>query len=141
MPTLPARLQPTGQSSKNGEFSIYTTSGQIIHPVEQCCIQNKLLGLHSWKVQGYICPWESSCSIFTSHQMEKMIYMPDEIILARTMTALDLEFEKVLCDVIDSSNIDKYMNKIMNDMNHPYIFSLLPCILVYKVHDFEFCHA
>ena len=27
----------------------------------------------------------------------------------------------------------------MNDMNDPYIFSLLPYILVYKVHDFELC--
>ena len=32
----------------------------------------------------------------TSHHIEDMIYMPDEIILARMMTALDLEFEKAM---------------------------------------------
>ena len=44
----------------------------------------------------------------------------------------------MLCNVIDSSNIDKDMMQFMND---PYKFSLFPCILVYKVRDFEFCHA
>ena len=34
--------------------------GQIIHSVEQCCIENELLALHSSKVQDYGCPWVSS---------------------------------------------------------------------------------
>ena len=44
-----------------------------------------------------------------------------------------------LCNVIDSSNIDNNMIQFMKNVNDPYIFSLLPYILVYKVHDFEFC--
>ena len=55
-------------------------------------MQNELLGLHSWKVQGNVCPWESSCSIF--YQLPDPGY--DEIILARMMTALDLQFEKAM---------------------------------------------
>ena len=35
-------------------------------------------------------------AFFNSHQIEAMIYMPDEIILARMMTALDLEFENAM---------------------------------------------
>ena len=35
-------------------------------------------------------------AFFNSHQFEAMIYMPDEIVLARIMTALDLAFEKVV---------------------------------------------
>ena len=35
-------------------------------------------------------------AFFTRHQIEAMIYMPDEIILARMMTARDLEFEKTM---------------------------------------------
>ena len=61
MLTLPARLQHD-ILQENG-FFVYPTSGQIIHPVEQCCIQNELFGLHSWKVQGYGCPWVRSCHI------------------------------------------------------------------------------
>ena len=33
---------------------------------------------------------------FSCYQFNAMTYMPDGIILARMMTALDLEFEKVL---------------------------------------------
>ena len=35
-------------------------------------------------------------TFFTTHQMQEMFYMPDEIILARMMTALVLEFEKAM---------------------------------------------
>ena len=35
-------------------------------------------------------------AFFNSHQIKEMIYMPDEIVLARIMTALDLEFEKAM---------------------------------------------
>ena len=35
-------------------------------------------------------------AFFTSHQIRDMIYIPDEIVLARMMTALDLEFEKAI---------------------------------------------
>ena len=35
-------------------------------------------------------------AFFNYHQLNEMTHMPDEIILARTMTALDLEFEKAL---------------------------------------------
>ena len=35
-------------------------------------------------------------AFFTSHQMQEMIYIPDESILARMMTVLDLEFEKAM---------------------------------------------
>ena len=39
---------------------------------------------------------EVHAAFFISHQMQEMIYMPDEIILARMMTAVDLEFEKAV---------------------------------------------
>ena len=39
----------------------------------------------------------------------------------------------MLCNVIDGSNINNDMIQFINNMNDPYIFSLLPCILVYKV--------
>ena len=35
-------------------------------------------------------------AFFISHQIKAMIYMPDEIVLARMMTALDLEFKKAM---------------------------------------------
>ena len=35
-------------------------------------------------------------AFFNYHQFNKMTHMPDEIVLARIMTALDLEFEKAL---------------------------------------------
>ena len=35
-------------------------------------------------------------AFFTTHQMQEMIYMLDEIILARMIDALDLEFEKAM---------------------------------------------
>ena len=35
-------------------------------------------------------------AFFTSHQVQEMIYMPDEIILVRMLTVLDLEFEKAM---------------------------------------------
>ena len=35
-------------------------------------------------------------AFFTTHQMQEMTYMLDEVILARMMVALDLEFEKVM---------------------------------------------
>ena len=35
-------------------------------------------------------------AFFKGCQFETMIYMPDEIVLARMMTTLDLEFEKVM---------------------------------------------
>ena len=47
----------------------------------------------------------------------------------------------VLCNVIEGSDINKDMKQFINDLNDPYIFSLLPHILVYKVHNFEFCHV
>ena len=47
----------------------------------------------------------------------------------------------MLCNVVNSCNIDNDMIQFINSMNNPYIFSLLPCILVYKVHDFELCHG
>ena len=47
----------------------------------------------------------------------------------------------MLCDVIDDSNIDNNTIWFINDMNDLYIFSLLPHILVYKVHDFALCHV
>ena len=62
MPTLPARLQHN-ILQENGKFSIYPMSGQIIPPVEHCCIQDELLGLHSQKALGYIHPGESSYNI------------------------------------------------------------------------------
>ena len=45
------------------ENSWSTLSGQIIPSVEHSCIQDKLLGLHSQKVQGYVCSWKSSHSV------------------------------------------------------------------------------
>ena len=93
MQTLPARLKPTNNLLKWKILYLphtwigYSSSGILLYTE---------LGPHSWKVQGNICPLESSCSIFTSHQIEDMIYMPDEIILARMMTALDLGFEKAM---------------------------------------------
>ena len=42
----------------------------------------------------------------------------------------------LLCNVIDDSNIDNDTIQFINDMDNPYIFTLLPCILVYKVHTF-----
>ena len=45
---------------------------------------------------------------FNSHQIEAMIYMPDDIILARIRTALDLEFEKAM----------HYHNKEYESDNH-----------------------
>ena len=47
----------------------------------------------------------------------------------------------MLCNVIDGSNINKDTIQFINDVNNFYIFSLLPHILEYKVHNFEFCHA
>ena len=44
---------------------------------------------------------------------------------------------EMLCNVIDSSNIDNDMIQFINDMSDPYIFSLLPCILVYKVQSHD----
>ena len=35
-------------------------------------------------------------AFFTSHHIETMIYLPDEIILPRMMTALDIELEKAM---------------------------------------------
>ena len=35
-------------------------------------------------------------AFFNSHQIKVMIYMPVEIVMARMMTALDLEFEKAM---------------------------------------------
>ena len=35
-------------------------------------------------------------AFFNHHQFDVMTYMPDEIVLARMMTALDLEFVKAL---------------------------------------------
>ena len=35
-------------------------------------------------------------AFFNYHQFNEMIHMSDEIVLARMMTALDLEFKKVL---------------------------------------------
>ena len=35
-------------------------------------------------------------AFFTTHQMQEMIYMPDEVILVRMMVALDLGFEKAM---------------------------------------------
>ena len=45
----------------------------------------------------------------------------------------------MLCNVIDGSNIDNKTIQFINDMNYPFIFSLLPHILVYIVHNFELC--
>ena len=41
----------------------------------------------------------------------------------------------MLCNVIDGSNIDNDTIQFICDVNDPYIFSLLPHILVFKVHD------
>ena len=57
----------------NGKFFIYPMFRQISHPVEQGCMQH----------------------FFNSHLIEAMIFMPDETVLERMMTALDLEFKKV----------------------------------------------
>ena len=46
----------------------------------------------------------------------------------------------MLCYVINGSDIDNNAIWFMNDMNDPYIFSLCPHIVVYKVHNFEVCH-
>ena len=62
MPTLPARLQHN-IIQENRKLSIYPKYGQIIPPVEHCCIQDELLSPHSWKAQGYICSGEISCNI------------------------------------------------------------------------------
>ena len=35
-------------------------------------------------------------AFFNSHQIEAMIYIPDEVVLERIMTALDLEFKKAM---------------------------------------------
>ena len=41
-------------------------------------------------------PGRVHAAFISSHQMKAMIYMPDEIILAKMMTALDLEFDKAI---------------------------------------------
>ena len=43
----------------------------------------------------------------------------------------------MLCNVRDGSNIDNDMIQFMNDMNDPYIFSLLPSILVCKLQSHD----
>ena len=35
-------------------------------------------------------------AFFNCHQFDAMTYMPDEVVLASRMTALDLEFEKAM---------------------------------------------
>ena len=35
-------------------------------------------------------------AFFITHQMQEMIYMPDEVILVRMRVALELEFEKAM---------------------------------------------
>ena len=45
----------------------------------------------------------------------------------------------MFCNVINDSNIYNDTMRFINDINDPYIFSLLPHTLVYKVHDFELC--
>ena len=47
----------------------------------------------------------------------------------------------MLCNVINGSNIDNNAILFMNDMNDPYIFSLLPHILVYKVQSHDHASA
>ena len=47
----------------------------------------------------------------------------------------------MLCNVINGSNIDNNAIWFMNDMNDPYIFSLLPHILVYKVQSHDHASA
>ena len=41
-------------------------------------------------------PGRVHAAFFNCHQFDAMTYMPDEIFLARIMTALDLEFEKAM---------------------------------------------
>ena len=43
----------------------------------------------------------------------------------------------MLCNVIDGSAINNNMIQFINDVNDPYIFSLLPHILVYKVQSHD----
>ena len=47
----------------------------------------------------------------------------------------------MLHNIIDGSNIDNDMIQFVNDMNDPYIFSLLPHILVYKVQSHDHASA
>ena len=42
----------------------------------------------------------------------------------------------VLCNVIDGSYIDIDVIQFINNVNDPYIVSLLPHILEYKLYDF-----
>ena len=49
------------------------------------------------------------------------------------------DFVKILCNVINDGIIGNDTIRFIKGMKDPYIFSLLPCILVYKVHNFELC--
>ena len=68
---------------QDGKFLMYPMSGQIIPAVEHCCVQDELLGLHSWKACGHICFGESACSILyhlpnVDLEVEKAMHYHDE---------------------------------------------------------------
>ena len=71
--------------------------GKIILPVKHCCAYRMNYWVHTARrhrvasVLGRV-----HASFFTSHHMQEMIYVPDEIILVRMIGALDLEFEKAM---------------------------------------------
>ena len=47
-------------------------------------------------MQSNINSWQGHTAFFNYHQINEMTHMPDEIVLARIMTGLDLALERAL---------------------------------------------
>ena len=65
-------------------------------------------------------------AFFNSIQVEAMIYMPYEIILARMMTALEREFEKAMHyyeEAYDSDNDDGLPSQVMRPVHTYSVFT------------------
>ena len=65
-----------------------------------------------------------NAAIFNYHQFNEMTGMSDEIVLARIMTALGLEFEKVLHYHDEAYESDNDYGQPVQVMRHVHIYSI-----------------
>ena len=81
---------------RNGKFFLYPCLHRVVIQWNNAIYRMNYWVCTAGRYRATSILRRGHAAFFNNHQIEAMIYMPDEIILARMMTSLDLEFEKAM---------------------------------------------